>query len=151
MSHGVSGKHTIYLDLPATYAYLNVLSSCITEMLSSVPDLADSADTAATVGLAVHEICTNVIDHAYEQNEECRISITLTVTAPPRSLIVTVVDSGLPFNPAAAKPPDLTEPREHGYGLFIAHSFLDVVDYERISETNRWHLVKRLQPEGSVL
>jgi serine/threonine-protein kinase RsbW len=151
MSQDVPGKHTIHLDLPARYQYLNVLGSCITEMLSSVPDLPDSTDMAASVGLAVHEICTNVIDHAYEHNEECRINITLTVTAPPRSLIVNVVDSGLPFNPAAARPPDLLEPQEHGYGLFIAHSFLDVVDYERLSETNRWHLVKHLEPEEGVL
>jgi serine/threonine-protein kinase RsbW len=136
---------TIRLELPATYKYLNILGNCLSSMVESVDGLGEPKITSYNVQLAVHEVCTNIIQHAYTHNPENeRISISLTLYQNPRRLQIDLLDSGRPFDITSVKEPDLLAGQIHGYGLFLIKNLMDEVDYTRMPEGNHWRLVKNL-------
>lgn len=136
---------TIHLELPASYKYLNVMGACVTEMLLRVEDLPEAALVASKVQLAVHEVCTNIVKHAYAGQPGGRITATLTLTTSPSRLVVELTDRGRPFTPPGPPAPDLTQPQEGGYGLFLVRSLMDEVAYSRAEPgVNHWRLMKVL-------
>jgi|SRR5947209_2178720 len=136
----------IRLELPATYKYLNVLGACFTEILARENDVRDPEITTYNIQLSVHELCTNIIQHAYVQNTgDERISITIEGHAFPRRLVVQIFDTGEPFDQSQVKEPDLDHGQEHGYGLFLIRSLMNEVTYTRLPEGNCWRLVKILE------
>lgn len=136
-------EDVIYVDVPATHKYLNLLAACIGEMLSRLDDLPDMQTTIYNVQLAVQECCANIVDHAYD-DADGRIVATLTLMDAPRRLIVELHDSGRPFEPEAIPRPALDETQVRGYGLFLMDELLDEVDYLPQPGDNRWRLVKLL-------
>ena len=74
------GSDTIRLDFPATHKYLNVLGACIHELLARVEGLAEPVVVSYNIQLAVHEACTNIVDHAYAGMPAGRLNITLTLS-----------------------------------------------------------------------
>ncbi|MEM7539344.1 MAG: oligosaccharide flippase family protein [Chloroflexota bacterium] len=95
---------TFQLELPATHRYLNVMGEFLVALLSDLPELADKDRLVAVVQLAVQEICTNIVDHAYagdfDHTRENQIWVTITLeedTDDPNSaakLVISTRDSG---------------------------------------------------------
>lgn len=136
---------TIRLEIPATYKYLRVLGDCLSSMVGNVDNSEEPDILSYNVQLAAHEICTNIIQHAYTQHPENeRISISLTLYQNPRRLQIDLLDSGQPFDITNIKEPDLLAGQVHGYGLFIVKNLMDEVDYTRLPKGNHWRLVKNL-------
>lgn len=132
----------VRLELPANGQYLNLLAVCIGEMLSRVDGMTDPQQTIYNIQLAVHEGCTNIVDHAYA-GISGRIVVTLTLNPNPLQLIVELFDSGRPFTPPDHQPiPGV--PQVRGYGLFLMHEIMDDVKYESLAGHNCWRLVKNL-------
>ena len=142
MSHE-PGDH-LKLDLPADYKYLNVLSGCIAELMDHVDPIDDRETLVYNIQLAAHEVCTNIIGHAYGETQGARIEIELTLCATPRQLIIELLDQGNSFDPAVVPAPTLDQPQVHGYGLFIIQSLMDEVAYTPQPQRNHWRLVKYL-------
>jgi serine phosphatase RsbU (regulator of sigma subunit)/anti-sigma regulatory factor (Ser/Thr protein kinase) len=97
--------------------------------------------------LAVSEIATNIIVHAYrDQPDHGRIQGRVTLS--PSVVQVDLVDTGLPFEPAGSltgspSADPLLDPPAGGYGLMIARRLLDVCRYSReTGGRNHWELVK---------
>lgn len=134
----------VKLELPATYKYLNVLSGCIAEMMAHVDGIDDREAMVYNLQLAAHEICTNIVGHAYLNAGTGRIEVALRLTEQPRQLIIELDDRGHTFDPMAVPAPTLDQPQVHGYGLFIVQSLMDEVDYQPMGEGNHWRLVKYL-------
>lgn len=134
----------VRLDLPATYKYLNVLGGCIAELMTHVKGIDDHEATVYNLQLAAHEICTNIVGHAYLDNGDGRIQIELTLVEQPRQLIIDFKDDGRTFDPAIVPTPTLDQPQVHGYGLFIIQSLMDEVAYTPQEQGNHWRLVKYL-------
>jgi serine/threonine-protein kinase RsbW len=133
----------IHLDLPASSKYLNVLSACIAEMLCRVEDMQDAQQITYNVQLAVHEGCTNIIDHAYER-QGGRIGVRLELGWDPTRLIVELQDTGHSFDLSGTRHPDLSTPQVRGYGLHLMQHIMDEVVYQPSSGHNAWRLVKYL-------
>ena len=95
------------------------------------------------VGLAVSEACANVIRHAYHGEPDHPILLHLAVDETRLELWIR--DRGMKFDP------DLDQPHEGGYGIFIIHSLMDEVEYDMsASEGTTLRLVKyRGQAETS--
>lgn len=134
----------IHLDLPASHRYLNVLGACISAMLERVEDVFQREVVTYNIQLAVHEVACNIVDHAYGGDMDERIGIALSVASGPRRFEAVLTDRGRAFDPAVLAQPNLDEPQEHGYGLFIARQLMDEVVYKRGNDENRWHLSKQL-------
>lgn len=135
---------TIRIDLPATYKDLNVLSACIEALLARVEGIADRERVVYAAQLAAHETCTNMIDHAYAGAPGERILAALTLCAGPRRLLIELEDHGRPCDPDTIGDPDLSGPRESGYGMFLIRNLVDEVAYVRTADGNRWSLTKLL-------
>ncbi|MDP9316278.1 MAG: ATP-binding protein [Chloroflexota bacterium] len=135
---------SVQLDLPASHKYLNVLGACIAEMLTRVEGLAERDIVSYNIQLAVHEACTNIVEHAYAGRNDGRIKIALMLDEQPRRLVVDIHDTGGSFDITQAREPNLDDAQIHGYGLFLIRNLMDEMSYTPGPSNNRWHLVKHL-------
>lgn len=135
---------TVRLSLPADVQYLSVLEGVIGSLLGQEAGLADRAARTFEVILAVHETCTNIIDHAYAHGPGS-IDLSFTFRDDPRRLVVEICDTGQPFVLGEIKPPNLGAPQTRGYGLFLIHRLMDEVSYMPAGGQNTWRLVKLLK------
>ena len=144
-SEDMAQSETLRFDLPASHKYLDVLGACVHALITHV-NSADEATLSYTVQLAVHEACTNIINHAYAGSTAGRIGITMTldVNASPIRLVVEIHDTGNAFDPSSIQPPKLDEPQEHGYGVFLMHQLMDQVTYRSGADGNYCTLTKHL-------
>ena len=124
----MKGADVIRLDLPATYKYLNVLDT-FTTVLEKADGLSDPASLAYNVQLAIHEICTNIVGHAYSEKSSGRIKITFTLEKDPPVLIVDLYDTGRAVDLADVADPNLDMPQVRGYGLFLVRQLMDEVTF----------------------
>lgn len=81
--------------------------------------------------LIAEEILINVIKYAYPDGEG---SLTIdSETEPQEKIIITVTNSGIPFNPLEKEPPDTTSGVEErpvgGLGIFLTRKMSDAVKY----------------------
>lgn len=139
----------VRLDLPARYNYLHLLSDCIADMLKQVDGVSDPETLVYNVQLAAHEICTNIVNHAYGNNGDGRIEVLLTLSFEPPRLCIDLHDTGKPFDPETYNAPNLDEVRVHGYGLFLVRHLMDTVTYTPAEGRNQWRLTKDLFAEGN--
>lgn len=140
----VKDSNTIELDLPATHKYLNVIGPCISAMLARSEGVADLETVAYNIELGVHEICTNIVDHAYDNQPHGRIKVKMTLPPDSSRFVVELQDTGQNFDPTLVPSPDLNEVKVRGYGLFLAQSLLDAVNYDPHLNKNVWQLIKNL-------
>ncbi|MGB0386349.1 MAG: ATP-binding protein [Ardenticatenaceae bacterium] len=129
----------IQLDLPATYKYLNVLDT-FTTVLEGAEGLQDPTAMAYNVQLAVHEICTNIVGHAYSDDSLGRIKITLILSQDPRALTIDLHDTGRAVDLREIAEPDLVNAQVRGYGLFLVRQLMDEVSYHS-QEGKAWRSV----------
>ena len=136
-------SETVLVDLPASFQYLGVLEGVIGALLGQVPNLVDREARTFEVILAVHEACSNIIEHAYAEGPG-RIHIRFTFSDAPRRLIVELRDTGRPFKLPEIRTPNEGEPQTSGYGLFLIHRLMDEVQHRPAAGDNLWILVKNL-------
>lgn len=100
-----------------------------------------SAPASAAVVIAVGELCTNAIVHAYGGRPGQPIELSLRIAED--HVEVTVEDFGKPFEDREYRRPDFTGFADHGWGLYLVHQLVDccVFDTNRPRGT-RWTVVK---------
>jgi serine/threonine-protein kinase RsbW len=85
-----------------------------------------------SVEMAVDEACSNIIEHAYQGEDQGDISCTCKVST--EGLTIVLKDTGKPFSPDEVKMPDLNaslEEREsHGLGLVFIYKWMDRVEFK---------------------
>ena len=140
----MTSTNTIELDLPATHKYLNVLGDCIAGMLARADGLEDFQTLSYNLQLGVHEVCANIIDHAYRDQPEGRIKVSLTLTDDSSQFIVNLQDTGHSFDPTLVPLPEFETEQVRGYGLFLVYSLIDSVNYCPNPGQNTWQLIKNL-------
>jgi serine/threonine-protein kinase RsbW len=139
-------KLVIRLDVEASYEAVRQIDSAIVELLQRAGGVDD--ETLYGVELAVHEVCTNIVEHAYGEKPGGRIAVHAAVEksgfGSKRRLLVELRDSGDAYTPPPTNEIDLDTPHEGGYGLYLSRALLDEVRYERQALGNRWQLSKRV-------
>lgn len=139
MADGVNTK----LSVPATFGDVRAIDVWLVELLRRAEGIDEGV--IQSIELAVHEISCNIVEHAYAEAEGGRIGVTFSLSGnSPRTLVIELLDSGKSFDNDAVTPVDLDTPTEGGYGLFLARSLMDAVDYERCAGQNIWRLKKML-------
>jgi serine/threonine-protein kinase RsbW len=139
----VDPANVVRLNLPARHKFLNVVGACLTSIMERIEPGPKDQAAAYNTELAVHEACTNIVDHAYE-GRDGRLDVTFSLAEQPRRLVIDLHDNGRTFDLGAIEEIDLQDPRERGYGLFLVQQLLDEVCYFPESGNNHWRLVKRL-------
>jgi serine/threonine-protein kinase RsbW len=111
-------------------------------LLESIPFDEDPENTRYHVLLALQEMVTNVLRHAYELDESQPIEVHFTATND--AFEVELRDRGPAFDPLAHDTSDLATleslPVEAGgYGIYIARMVMDEVVYVR---RDGWNLLR---------
>lgn len=134
----------IRLDLPAEHKHLNVIGACLNAIVERIDHVQDKEMLAYNLELALHETCTNIVEHAYSEREG-RIQVAMSVIHSPQlQLVIDLHDTGVAFDLNEAKEPNLEGAQVHGYGLFLMKQLLDEVVYRSSETSNHWRLVKNI-------
>ena len=161
-------KERLCLQLAARFSDLSRLAHFIPSVVAQFAEMASDIEVdfiAGDLRLAIHEVCANIIDHAYEGESEQPIVMTMSLNRLRRQIIVRVVDYGRAFNPDQSiwPPPESWHPiggeedqyyllgdvpeqdleEERGRGLYLLTFLLDVVRYYPKVDENNWYLVKQ--------
>ena len=103
-------------------------------------------DEVLDVNLVLDEIVINIISHAYNDEREHQISISLDLAGD--RLTMRVEDDGRPFNPVTAPLPNLELPIEErpigGLGIHIVRSLNSAIEHRRDQDRNILTLTKTL-------
>ena len=117
------------LKIPSQSDNLAIIRDVVAKVASRV---GFDTDEASKIELAVDEACTNVIKHAYTNNSNQMIEVSIKVDQ--KKLIITVADKGKGFDPDKIKLPDLNESikegRKGGLGLCLIKTLMDKVEFE---------------------
>jgi sigma-B regulation protein RsbU (phosphoserine phosphatase) len=138
---------TVEFAYPADTKYLIQISQDITDtcrQLPALPSGSNANDFIYLIELAISEICTNIIQHAYAGKKG---EITGQITLLNLGVQMDFYDSGASFDPAVIPEPSANPHKliEGGYGLHIVRQIMDVVTYDYDPERgNHWHLEKFL-------
>jgi serine/threonine-protein kinase RsbW len=104
-----------------------------------------------SVTRAVDEALTNIIRHCYNGRTDQPIEVYCS-RVPPRvferadGLEILLCDQGPAIDPAKLRGRRLDEIKPGGLGLHFIRQSMDIVEYQRVGSTNRFRLVKYLQP-----
>jgi serine/threonine-protein kinase RsbW len=95
----------------------------------------DAVAKAPMIELAIHELCINIVEHAYGATEG---HVDVTFSATPATLTFVICDVGSPFDGELTGRSDDDEPTIRGYGMHIITQLASQLHYERVDDTNRW-------------
>jgi anti-sigma regulatory factor (Ser/Thr protein kinase) len=124
------------LTIPAQYDALEKLTPFMESVTMTAPPRLRSQ-----FALAVHELCVNIIQHAYSGTPG---EIELFAECDNCSLYLSVYDTAPNiYQQNGQSSPDPLNLPESGWGLVILHHTMDEVSYVKHSGGNSWHLAKR--------
>ena len=130
-------------------------SLTLTNNVQEVPRLVEHVDAACEaagfdmsttmqMNLAIEEAVVNVIDYAYPAGTQGDVCIEMT--AGDKGLVVTISDSGTPFDPTTRGEVDTTLSVEErsigGLGIMLIRQYMDKVEYRRENNRNILTLTK---------
>jgi anti-sigma regulatory factor (Ser/Thr protein kinase) len=143
------GPGHLALELPADPQVLASLCALVKSYAASQGMPPRDCDR---LELAVDEVCSNVVCHAFPGDPGHRFRVTMERAGD--QVVVAVYDDGPGFEPQAIPPPDIRCPLEErqigGLGLFLVHKTMDRVEYQREAGTNCMVLAKTIAPMPSV-
>lgn len=98
------------------------------------------------IEIALEELFVNIGHYGYpEGNGEAKIIVTVT----PEYAKITLIDSGIPYNPLAKPDPDVTLSAEErqigGLGIFMSKKLMDDVSYTYTDRKNVMTIKKLFQ------
>ncbi|MCH5210858.1 MAG: ATP-binding protein [Oscillospiraceae bacterium] len=99
------------------------------------------------IDIAIDEIFSNIARYAYAPDTGT-VRIVAEITENPKSVKITLIDSGVPYNPLEATEPDITlsaEEREiGGLGIYMVRKTMDNIIYEYKDGQNILSIVKNI-------
>lgn len=97
-----------------------------------------------TIETAVDEACSNIIEHAYQGEDNGDIEVTLGMEN--NRLVIILKDFGQTFDPNLVELPNLSdnisERKAHGLGLYMMKQWMDEVHFEFRENANVLTMVK---------
>ena len=100
------------------------------------------------IDVAVEEIFVNVASYAYTPNTGS-VTIRMDLLEKPRAVVITFIDSGIPYNPLAKEDPDVSLSAEErsigGLGIFMVKKTMDKMEYEYTDQKNVLKMYKNIE------
>ena len=126
------GKNEKFEEELTFDATLENVSSAVEFVGEKAQHLPLSTKECYQIEVAVDEIVCNIARYAYGEDEKGTASIA--VGREKNAMVITVSDSGIPYNPLEKDDPDVTLSADErgvgGYGIFIVKKVMDEVIYE---------------------
>ena len=99
------------------------------------------------INVAMDEMFVNIARYAYAPGEG-DATVRFELDEATRTATITLIDSGVPFNPLAAAEPDTTSAAEDrpigGLGIFLVRKTMDDVQYEYRDGHNVFSMKKKI-------
>ncbi len=103
-------------------------------------------DTRHVCNIVIDEIVTNIISYAYNDHDQHKITVTLTLQN--EEISGAIEDDGQPFDPLNFPMPDIEQPIEDrsvgGLGIHIVRRVMDRIEYQRQGNRNKISFVKKI-------
>ena len=116
-------------SFPANYKSLAIISRFIVDI---AVETGFTPSEVYAIQTAVDEACSNIIDHAY--GEENVGDIKISVKQFEDKIKIILIDQGEPFSPDDIPEPDISSPlemrKERGLGIFFMRKLMDEVIFE---------------------
>lgn len=129
------------LTFPGSYTSLVKIGEFVTQAAKSI---GFDGFELYKIETAVDEACSNIIEHAYGQEDIG--DIVVSVIPDLDKISITLIDFGKPFDPKYVKQPnldaDLQDRDDHGLGIYMMKQWMDVVIFETLKDKNILTLVK---------
>lgn len=133
-------SETFELKIPGTQEHLPQVFDFVAEVLDKIR-VTDPPAYAIT--LAVDEVVTNVVAHAYQESQGI---VHIACAREGNIVTIVVTDEGRPFDPTKMPPPDIGTDLDHravgGLGIFLAKKAMNSITYERKDGRNVLTMVK---------
>ncbi|RJQ55417.1 MAG: ATP-binding protein [Actinobacteria bacterium] len=98
------------------------------------------------IQISADEACSNAISHGYAKGEG---EIHIACDYDHDSIVLTISDNGIPFDPLGIPEPDLAKELEQrrlgGLGIHLIRTLMDEVKYHRRGDANVLVMLKKLQ------
>lgn len=122
------------LTFPARFEFLNEIRSFVAQVAH---EGGFTEKTIYALQLASDEAASNIIEHAYEGISDAFLHVTCDMQND--ELVITMRDTGKPFNPTHVKQPNLkaglSERQIGGLGVYLMRKLMDEVRYESDAKT----------------
>ncbi|PKO07049.1 MAG: hypothetical protein CVU41_03920 [Chloroflexi bacterium HGW-Chloroflexi-3] len=132
------------LTFPGSYSSLVKIGEFVSQAAKSI---GFDGFELYKIETAVDEACSNIIEHAYGQEDIG--DIVVSVVTDLEKITITLTDFGEPFDPKYVKQPnldaDLEDRDDHGLGIYMMKQWMDVVIFDTYQEQNVLTLVKHLK------
>lgn len=110
-------------------------------------ELGQGADVSFNLNLVLEEALANVISYAFPGTDSAH-DIEITAKEENGSLILSVCDDGIAFDPTRMPDPDVTLSAEErsvgGLGIFLIRNIMDDVKYQRYCGHNILTMTKKI-------
>ena len=106
-----------------------------------------SGSVRSQINIAIDELFGNIASYAYPDSEG-NATVRVKTDRQKSEITVTLIDSGIPFDPLQAQEPDITLPPHQrkvgGLGIHMVKNSMDAVDYEYKDGQNVLTIRKKL-------
>lgn len=126
-SHGI--RDTVKISIPSDPKLLKIVRSSVLHLCELI---GFEEDERKSTMLAVDEACTNIIKHAYREQTDQPIEITMHMLAD--GLEVVLRDFGISAEAGEIKSRELDELRPGGLGVHLIQSVMDFFEYDNTPE-----------------
>ena len=136
----------VELRLVGTLDHLRVVWQTGDALLEAVPFAEDPSGTRYNFMIAVQEMLTNVLRHAYGGDESIPVEVAFEID--DQRAAVEIRDQGPEFDPRQVDRPeeDAFPMEEGGYGIMITKTVMDELDYQRVDGWNVLSMSKSVVP-----
>lgn len=100
--------------------------------------------------LAIDEICSNLIIHSNQCDENESIEVNIKVKKEPNGIVFEIYDTGVAYNYSDYKEPSFEEliskKKKGGLGLMLVRRIMDQIEFGTEDSTNFCRMFKKLSP-----
>lgn len=121
----------------------------ITEFVNTELDrLGCSIKAQMAIDIAIDEMLANISSYAYAAGKGT-VEVRVDFDEENRTVAITFMDRGIPFDPLQRKEPDTSLPAEEreigGLGIFLVRKTMDAMEYRRENGTNILTIRKKIR------
>ncbi|MCJ7615938.1 MAG: ATP-binding protein, partial [Desulfobacterales bacterium] len=127
-----SGRALSYeseLEINSELKELKRVRAFVREFCENMPETLINRNRINLIELAVTEVTSNIIKHAYNKRDDKQIIIN--AKASNEEIALLFCDWGKEFDPKSVPPPLFDGSQEGGFGLYIIAHTVDEVEYSR--------------------
>ena len=132
------------LTLPATPESIAPATDFLNEILEGA---GCSLRDQTKLDIALDELMSNVAQYAYAPGTG-DIALSVEILEDPKRVVLTLTDSGIPYDPLKKEDPDVTLSAEQrsvgGLGIYIVKQSMDAITYDHKDGKNILSITKNL-------